>query len=166
MIARLLVALALVAGCPRQPTPAPPSPAALPASAPTPPTSETRPADGVLTEQGIPIQDELGLLPNLRLGTVTAGSGIDLAAVMDRLRAVLPVLRSCFRREITPRPTVQLTLRLSLEIDERGRVGNAELQGTPVDALRRCIATALTGERGFPPAPARVEASLVVTPVR
>ncbi|HEU5057667.1 MAG TPA: hypothetical protein VFU21_14130, partial [Kofleriaceae bacterium] len=149
----------------RGPAPAPPQPAALPAAAPAPPGSEARPTDDVLTEQGVPIQDELGLLPNLRLGSVTAGAGVDLPALMDRLRARLPVLRGCFRREVTLRPTVQLTLTLSLEIDERGQVAHAELQGTPVVALRRCIASALAGEEGFPSGPARIEASLIVTPV-
>jgi hypothetical protein len=171
VIARLLAVAALVAGCVPEPRPAPP-----PQPSPSPGTAQTAPAaattgdahqdEGRLTWEGIDIQDELGLLPNVRLGTVSVPSGIDLTAVVDRLRAELPVLRGCFRREVTPRPKTQLALTLSFDIDGEGQVGHASALGTDVDALRQCLASALMGKKGFPPGPVQVEASLVVTPVR
>jgi hypothetical protein len=106
------------------------------------------------------------VIPNVRLGTVTVASGIDLTAVVDRLRRELPAFRSCFRREVTPRPKSPLALTLSFEFDGQGQVGDADLHGTEVAALRRCIASSLMGKKGFPPGPVEVEASLVVTPVR
>jgi hypothetical protein len=170
VIPRLLAAVALIAGCRHEPTPAPPPHArGAPAGAdpaPAPPTAGAGPVHGGLTGEMVLGEDELGLIPNLRLGTVTASAGIDLTAVMDRLRAVLPSLRLCLRSDTMPRPKGELTLTLSFAIDREGRVGHANLRGTEILPLRQCLAFSLMGKKGFPPGPAEVEASLIVSPVR
>ena len=166
----LLTIAALVAGCGHEPRPAPPpQPPPSPGdadTAPPPATAGARPGGDRLTWNGVDIQDDLGVIPNVRLGTVRVASGIDLEAVMNRLRAELPVLRGCLRRDVTPRPASQLTLTLSFEIDGEGQVRQADLQGTAIVALRQCLASSLMGKKGFPPGPVAIEASLIVTPVR
>lgn len=165
MIAARLVAIAgLVAACAHEPTrePTPRAPRGRPGAPP--------PMGAVVSRGEIVIEDDLGLLPNVRLDTVQVASGLDLAAVVERLRTELPALRSCFRSQVTPRPRAALTLSLSLRIGGSGEITDANVRGSEVPALRHCLASALVGKTGFPrPAgggSAAVEASLLVTPVR
>jgi hypothetical protein len=170
VIGRLVTAAVLVTGCRAEPRPAPPptgdrTAAADPAPASSPAADRDR-RDGGRTGETILGEEELALIPNLRLGTVSAAAGIDLQAVVNRLRAEVDHLRRCLRREVTPRPVGELTLTLRFQIDAAGQVARADLRGTEVVPLRRCITSSLVGTRGFPPRPAEVEATLLVSPVR
>ena len=161
---------ALVVACRHEPKPVVPAPLPRPSSGDgdagdPPPPGADRPVQGGPTGEMVLGEDELSLLPNLRLGTVQVASGIDLTAVMDRLRAVLPALRLCLRTRTMPRPTSELTLTLSFSIDGGGQVADADLTGSEILPLRQCVASALMGTKGFPPGPARVEATLIVSPV-
>lgn len=171
MIDRLVALAALIAGCAHEPRtePSPPVGSGSPA-APAARTDDPRSPGSASAVGEIVLQDDRGLLPNLRLDTVQVASGLDLTAVVDRLRAELPNLRRCFSSHVTPRPRPALTISLSLRIDGSSQVVDANVRGADVPALRQCIAATLVGTTGFPPPPGGgsvvVEASLVVTPVR
>lgn len=171
MIDRLVALAALLAGCAHEPRtePAPPVGSRSPA-APVAGTGDRGSPGSARAVGEVVIQDDRGLLPNLRLDTVQVASGLDLPAVVDRLRAELPNLRRCFSSRVTPRPRRPLTIALSLRIDGSSQVVAADVRGAEVPALRQCIAASLLGTTGFPPPPVggsvAVEASLIVTPVR
>lgn len=171
MIARAAIGAALLVACGGEPRPAQaPARAAPPPAAQPSATTDSAPRRnaGVLSTDALS-EDELGVVPNIQLGTVKVAAGIDLEAVVIRLRRELPRLRLCFRSDVTPRPRRPLTLTLLLLVDHDGRVGHVNPKGTDNRPVQDCIYGSLITSDGFPPAPGastEIEATLVVTPVR
>jgi hypothetical protein len=173
VIARLLTAALLVAGCGHEPKSAPRAETRAPTSSPaphrSPPSADAAPVYGYLSGEDVLGEDELGIVPNVRLGTVKLPPSMDLEAMVNRLRRELPRLRACFRSDVTRRPERPLTLTLTLVIDNEGRVAHVGVEGTDDQPVQQCLYGSLVMGEGFPPAPGRsaeAEASLLVTPVR